>query len=122
MTFRIAVTGSRSIDERGRRIVERTLNSLTLAEEPNSVTLLHGGADGVDYVASNMAKNIGWEVIEFPADWSTHGKAAGPIRNRQMLDSSVDILLAFPAPDSIGTWDCIRAAVERKIRVRIYPL
>jgi len=31
-------------------------------------------------------------------------------------------VLAFPAPDSRGTWDMVERAVKARIPVRIYPL
>lgn len=35
-------------------------------------------------------------VKEFPADWETHAKAAGPIRNRRMLEEGKpELVLAF---------------------------
>ncbi|MET8648486.1 hypothetical protein [Nocardia aurea] len=65
---------------------------------------------------------------EFKADWHQHGRAAGPIRNREML-SSVHFAgarcVAFPLrgrwQDSKGTWDCVTAAVEAGIPVDIVP-
>jgi hypothetical protein len=117
---RIAVTGSRRVNASSRSKVENVLSMLHFND--TQIILKQGGAEGVDKVVYETAYNLGWTVESFLADWNTHGKAAGPIRNRQMLDSGVDVLFAFPAPDSIGTWDCIRAAVERKIQVRIYPL
>ena len=55
-----------------------------------------------------------------PADWSTHGRAAGPIRNQQMVDRGADICLAFPTSSSIGTWDCVRRAKAAGIPVEIH--
>ena len=31
----------------------------------------------------------------YPADWDRHGKAAGPIRNQRMIDTGVDLVVAF---------------------------
>ena len=44
------------------------------------VTLVHGGASGADIIAGEIALALGWQVEEYPADWETHGKAAGPER------------------------------------------
>ncbi len=59
-------------------------------------------------------------VVVFKADWDTHGKAAGPIRNREMLDRRPDLLLAFWNGRSPGTKDCINQAVKMKIPINIF--
>lgn len=36
------------------------------------------------------------ELLRFPAKWNEHGKAAGPIRNQQMLtEGKPDVVFAF---------------------------
>jgi len=45
----------------------------------------------------------------FLANWRTHGKAAGPIRNQQMLDEGrPHLVVAFPG--GTGTADMVRRA------------
>lgn len=51
----------------------------------------------------------------FCADWAKHGKAAGPIRNREMLAAKPDMLLAFPG--GRGTADCVRQARQLGVAV-----
>ena len=46
--------------------------------------VVHGGCRGIDTEAGTWAKKEGLEVKVYPADWDTHGRAAGPIRNEQM--------------------------------------
>lgn len=52
------------------------------------------------------------EVIEerrYPAQWSLHGRSAGPRRNQRMLDEGrPDLVLAFPG--ARGTADLVRRA------------
>ena len=48
--------------------------------------VMHGCARGADSIAGHLAKKRGLEVLEFPANWKKYGKAAGPIRNKQMLE------------------------------------
>lgn len=80
------------------------------------VALAHGGASGVDRLADMWARNRGVPVEPFPADWRIRGKAAGPERNRRMLDTfKPDGVIAFPG--GRGTADCCRAADERAIPV-----
>jgi hypothetical protein len=58
--------------------------------------LLHGGARGADQAIAAAADQLGWPQIACPAAWREHGRAAGPIRNRQMLERSLDLLAALP--------------------------
>lgn len=53
--------------------------------DPEDV-VIHGAARGADRIAGRLALTYGLKVIDFPADWMGHGKAAGPIRNKLMLD------------------------------------
>lgn len=69
-----------------------------LAEQfdPKRDTVIHGGSRGADSVADTVARDLGFKVIVFPADWRGHGKAAGPIRNKLMLtEGKPDAVWAF---------------------------
>ena len=59
-------------------------------------SLFHGAARGADQAISCAADQLGWPQIAFPAAWQQHGRAAGPIRNRQMLERSLDLASALP--------------------------
>lgn len=79
-------------------------------------TLIQGGATGADRLARRWAYTVGIKVKEYPADWSTHGPAAGPIRNQQMLDAErPDLVVAFPG--GRGTADMVRRAKAAGVRV-----
>lgn len=54
-----------------------------------------GGAAGVDTSGEKWAKSEGVPVKYFNADWDTHGKAAGPIRNREMAKYANALLLLW---------------------------
>lgn len=95
-----------------------------LNENPLKTTIIHGAAKGADTIAGDVAKkDIGFQVKAFPADWNKHGKSAGPIRNRQMLDEKPDLVIAFHSniAKSKGTKDCIEEANRRGIKVEIIP-
>jgi hypothetical protein len=89
---------------------------------PLSTEIIHGGCRGADIIAGEEAKKIGLAVREFPADWSV-GPAAGPIRNRLMLDElkDGDLVLAFHPniKASKGTADTVREATRRGIKVLV---
>lgn len=57
--------------------------------------VLCGGATGADECGKLWANNNGIPVVLFPANWKQHGRAAGPIRNREMA-SCADAVVLFP--------------------------
>lgn len=59
--------------------------------------IIEGDAKGADKLAGQWADKNNIPKLVFPADWKTHGKAAGHIRNKQMLvEGTPDIIIAFP--------------------------
>ena len=101
---RILVTGSR--DWTDTETIYRALRDAKV--ESRSHVLVHGGARGADSIAAWLARSLDYEVEPHPADWRTHGKAAGPIRNKEMVDLGADLCLAFPIGESNGTRGCMR--------------
>src|SRR5574343_1294705 len=57
--------------------------------------VISGCAKGADLCGEEWAKSRGIPVEQFPADWKTHGRAAGPIRNEQMAKVATAVVL-FP--------------------------
>jgi SLOG family YspA-like protein len=81
--MRLLVCGDRYWND--KQLVQKVLSRL-VEESPDSVTVIHGAARGADRIAGEVAKSLGCEVVEFPAQWHSFGRAAGPIRNQKMLD------------------------------------
>lgn len=80
------------------------------------IEVIHGAATGADMLAAAWAAKRGVPERAFPADWETHGKAAGPIRNRQMLDQGKPhIVIAFPG--GRGTRNMIEQAEGANVPV-----
>lgn len=78
--------------------------------------LIEGGAAGADYMARKFAEWVGIPVRTYPADWDRHGRAAGPIRNKQMLDEGKpDLVVAFPGGN--GTQNMVEQATAAGVRV-----
>ncbi len=72
--------------------------------------VIQGGSSGADYLAKIWAHANDVPSIEFKAEWQRFPRgAAGPIRNRRMLDEGKpDLVVAFPGGD--GTADMVRQA------------
>lgn len=62
---------------------------------PMVTELVCGMAEGVDTEGLHWASHFERNVAKFPADWDKHGKAAGPIRNKQMAHYANALLLIW---------------------------
>jgi len=81
-------------------------------------TIIEGEARGADQRAAWWAFDNNVPCMRFPAEWKKYGKAAGPIRNKQMLDEGKpDLVLAFhdDIENSKGTADMVEQARKRDI-------
>jgi hypothetical protein len=108
--MRVLVCGGREFDDYA--LVANTLSSLAV----RPIVIIHGGARGADALAAIWAKARHVAVEEYPADWRTHGHAAGPLRNRKMLEEGrPDVVVAFPGGK--GTRDMVRQARAAGVQV-----
>lgn len=83
-------------------------------------TVIHGACRGADMIAEEEAKEMGFDVKSFPARWKEYGRAAGPIRNQQMLDEEKPEIVVYFHDDlaaSAGTADMIRRASKAGVPV-----
>ena len=65
--------------------------------------LLHGGARGADAAIGRAAQQLGWSPLVMPAQWERHGRAAGPIRNRELLQQAIVKAVAHTSPGSLAS-------------------
>ena len=107
--MRVGVTGGRDYMDY-RRIREAITEYV-----PKSATLVHGAARGADTLCVAAAASLGIQREAHPADWETLGKSAGFVRNQAMVDSGLDLLIAFPGGS--GTADMVRKAQRANIKV-----
>lgn len=117
--FVIIVTGGRDYADR-----DRVFAALDLAHARTPITLLVHGAcvdrhtgelQGADRWADEWARARGVPVEPHPADWLTWGKAAGPMRNKQMAEAGAHGCIAFPG--GRGTTNMVRNAERCGIKV-----
>lgn len=108
--MRVLICGSRDYDSYDWPL-HAVLDWLGQADE---LTIIHGAARGVDSQFGELASLRGAEVIEYPAEWGNHGKAAGVRRNIRMLnEGKPDVVIAFvnkPLAESRGTSHMVRIA------------
>lgn len=116
-TIRIAVTGGRAHTPSPVEMDSFWRIWRGLATEGHPIELLHGDARGVDRYVAQQARQRGIKVRAFPADWNKHGKAAGPLRNRQMLQQA-HALIAFLQESGPGTASAIRIAEDLGITIQ----
>jgi len=101
--LKVLVCGSRHFND--ERLMENVLKQYDIS------CVIEGEARGADTLARRYAERQGISVDAFPAQWDLHGKAAGPIRNTQMLRiGKPDLVIAFLAKDSRGTKNMIDQA------------
>ena len=95
--MRIIIAGSRNLFV-SSSFINEVLDRHTLGLRGHStadIEIVSGGADGIDLAGELFAKEWSCKLKVFPADWNTHGKAAGPIRNKQMADYADSLLLIW---------------------------
>ena len=73
---------------------------------------------GADKLGEEYAKETGYKLTKFPADWKRFGRAAGPLRNEQMANYA-DALIAFWDGKSKGTKHMIDLAKSRRLNTMI---
>ncbi len=81
--------------------------------------VVSGKARGADALGEQWAKMRRIPIKPFPADWDAHGKAAGPIRNRQMA-AYAEALVAIWDGKSSGTKNMIDEARKKGLVVHIH--
>ncbi|NUP12930.1 MAG: hypothetical protein HOW73_43375 [Polyangiaceae bacterium] len=86
---------------------------------PEGVTIVSGGANGVDALAASLARQRRFTLVEHLPRPEEHGGRFGPAayaRNQLIVDDAED-LYAWPSPWGRGTWDTI-ARARRKGKLR----
>lgn len=95
--------------------------------------VIEGCANGADIMAGDHRPSPGYgpgwarvrgvEGAHYPAEWDRYGRAAGPVRNRQMrVDGKPDLVIAFhhDIMSSRGTRDMVRQSRKARIPVVLF--
>lgn len=113
--MKLIIAGSRYLDEElvYSKIVMWRMNNIPHLE------IVSGGCKGVDHAGEYYADFYDLPIKRFPADWKKHGRAAGPIRNKQMADYADALLLIW---DGISRGSLSMKKEMEKLNKPIYEI
>ena len=98
---RIVIAGCRDYNnyDEAKEFIDFCLHNI---RRENDIIIVSGCASGADALGERYGKENGFEIERYPADWDTHGKSAGPKRNKQMAEVG-DYVICFWDEKSKGT-------------------
>ena len=115
--FRVIIAGTRSFSDY-ELLRDSCNNLLSEKQRTHTVVVISGTARGADQMGERYARERGFQLRRFPADWEQYGKSAGHIRNAKMADNA-DALIAFWDGESKGTKNMIDNARRKGLAVRV---
>jgi len=77
MSFKVIIAGGREFDDY-KQLCETADHML---QNKAHIEVVSGVARGADTLGEKYAKERGYALKQFPANWNKHGLGAGPIRN-----------------------------------------
>lgn len=111
--IKLAVIGWRGFTD--YTLAKKSINEwISINGQPAEI--ISGGARGADSLAERYASEYHIPVQVFKPDWATQGRAAGILRNTDIIAASTHVL-AFVSKHSVGTFDSIRKAERAGIPV-----
>lgn len=114
--MKVAIVGSRDFFQ--LKLVEYFVQDL-----PQGVTVISGGARGVDAAAAETARKIGLSVVEHLPDLEgckeRHEYTQAYFNRNQKIVDDADLVVAFTEKDHGGTWDTIKRTIKANKPVKI---
>lgn len=103
---RVLIAGCRNFNNYtvAKKYIDRCISNI---RENFSVIILSGGADGADKLGERYAKENGFGIEYYLPDWKKYGRAAGPHRNKEMVEKA-DYIICFWDGKSRGTASTVR--------------
>ena len=101
MIIKIVIAGCRNFNnyELAKEFIDLCISDI---RGENEIVIISGGAKGADSIGEQYAKENGFEIQRFPADWKRYGRSAGPKRNKEMAEYC-DFAICFWDGKSKGT-------------------
>lgn len=112
--FKVIIAGSRNFND--YELLKQKCD--IILSEQTDIEIVSGTASGADKLGEVYAKEKGYQLKQFPADWDKYGKSAGYKRNQQMAEYG-DALIAFWDGISKGTEHMINLAKKHNLKIKI---
>ena len=111
--YRLVIAGSRDFNDYAllSKAVDKHLGDKV---DDAKIIIISGTAPGADQLGERYAKEKGYKLECYPADWGHYGKAAGPVRNMNMANVA-DGVIVFWDGESSGTKNMIETAKAKNI-------
>ena len=111
--YRLVIAGSRDFNDYAllSKAVDKHLGD---KGDDAKIIIISGTAPGTDQLGERYAKERGYKLECYPADWGHYGKAAGPVRNMNMANVA-DGVIVFWDGESSGTKNMIETAKAKNI-------
>ena len=115
---RVVVAGCRNYDNYNdaKEYIDFCISGI---RERFNLVFVSGGCRGSDMLGERYAKENGYKIERYPADWEKYGKSAGPIRNKEMAEIG-DYFICFWDYKSRGTKTMIEyaRALNKPVKVK----
>ena len=115
--FKVIIVGSRGFSNY-RLLKEQCNKYLREKRKTCNIVVVSGHARGADTLGEKYAKEEGFDLEIYPAQWDKYGKSAGFRRNEQM-GNIADALIAFWDGKSHGTKHMIDIMNEKNLQVKV---
>lgn len=118
-SIRVVIGGTRYFND--YELLCRFTDKCLLNQKDKDITIISGGCRGTDKLGERYAKERGYKLEVFNADWDKLGKKAGVIRNEEMVISA-DYVIAFWDGESRGTYNLLTLAKRygKPFRLKVY--
>ena len=119
MSIKITVGGCRDFTD--SEYIFKCLDEYIKELRDEEIIIISGHCCGVDAIAEKYADEKGFKTMIFPAQWDKYGRAAGPVRNKQMVEAS-DAVIAFWDGKSLGTKSLIDLAKKSDKNLTVFKI
>lgn len=118
--MKLTIVGSRNYNDytQFKNVINETLKKWNY-KITDIEKIISGGAKGADSLAEKFAKENNIILTIYQPDWKTFGKAAGIMRNTDIINDCTHVI-AFPSHQGSGTQDSIRKAKKDNKIIEVF--